>query len=68
MHYLIELVVVVCTGKKCIAHVVCSGAHVDIARWEEFRDVVREEVRIRRNSCTTAIKKQYMRKFMMMVT
>ena len=50
-------------GDKCIAKIVCGGVHINIGRWnDEFKNVVREEIRIRRNSCTTAIKKQYMSK------
>jgi len=49
-------------NKKSIAYFVSAGAAIGISRWEEFRDVVAEEVRIRRNNCSTAIKNQYMSK------
>jgi len=49
--------------EKCIASVVCSKLEIEPDRWDEFREVVREQIRVKRNTCNCAVKKQYMRKY-----
>jgi len=49
-------------GERCIAHVVCSGAHITKERWNLFRETVRENIRVRRANCNTALKKDYLGK------
>lgn len=46
-------------GTDCIAHVVCDGAHVPIMKWEKFKDIVRENIRLKRNNCNTGIRKEF---------
>ena len=46
-------------GKKCIAHVVCNALSIDTSKWNLFREVVRENIRIRRANSNTAMKKEF---------
>lgn len=48
-------------GERCIANIVCQAQHIEVSRWNDFRDFVREEIRLRRTNCNTAMKKQYLR-------
>lgn len=47
------------TGKKCIAHIVCTAQHIPIERWALFKEAVREGIRVRRANCNTALKREF---------
>jgi hypothetical protein len=49
--------------EKGIAHVVCRGLNIDPKRWDLFKVVVREEIRLQRTNCNTALRREYLGEF-----
>lgn len=49
-------------GKKCIAHVVCTGVHMERERWNVFKEVVKETIRVKRAESGTAMKREFLGK------
>lgn len=51
------------TGENCIAHLVCDALNIEPFKWDCFKEVVRETIRVRRACCTTAIKREFIGKY-----
>jgi hypothetical protein len=51
------------TGENCIAHLVCTPLKIAPFKWDCFKEVVRETIRVRRACCTTALKREFIGKY-----
>ena len=46
-------------GKKSIAFVVCNDNKIDAGNWEDYRETVRREIKNKRVTTNTTLKKEY---------
>jgi hypothetical protein len=49
-------------GDQCIAHVVCVSVKIHASKWNLFKELVRDNIRIKRNNCNMALKKEFLGK------
>jgi hypothetical protein len=44
---------------SCIAKTVCKNTNIDQDHWKRFKDIVRNEIRVKRSNCNGTLKKEY---------